>query len=115
MIGPEHEAMRRRVEDDTRAKCVESPPPKGYAWSLMYRNGERRPDEDRLVELDTQLGFPIPDEVEWRFGFGPKEAEFAWRCQRCRTIMLKNMRRCPSCLFTVFDPVHRITESKEMT
>jgi hypothetical protein len=46
------------------------------------------------------------DDDMWIFGFGPKGAESAWRCQRCRTIMMKNQRRCWSCLFTVFDPVH---------
>lgn len=46
-------------------------------------------------------------EAGWKFGFGPHEAESAWRCQRCRTIMLRNVRRCPTCLFTIYDPVHR--------
>lgn len=57
----------------------------------------------------------MSDEL-WKFGFGPKEAEFAWRCQRCRTIMLRNTRFCPSCAYTVFDPVHRfIVKSEETT
>lgn len=48
-----------------------------------------------------------PAEV-WAFGFG---AESAWRCQCCRTVMLKNCRACPSCGYTVFDPVHRVAQA----
>lgn len=104
----DHEYVRRRLHEDTLAKTLESPPPEGYGWSLVYRDGKRCPEEDRLVALHPQVGFTVPDEEGWRFGFGPKEAEFAWRCQRCRTVMMKNSRRCPACQFTVFDPVHRL-------
>lgn len=59
---------------------------------------------DILVHTDeTQRP---PAETEWVFGFGPKDAESAWRCQRCKTIMLGSHRRCPSCQYTVFDPMH---------
>lgn len=52
-----------------------------------------------------------PADRPWIFGFGPKGAENAWRCQRCGTIMPKNRAGCSSCAYTVFDPVHRGAES----
>lgn len=58
---------------------------------------------------------PTPVPREWVFGFGPKGAERAWRCQRCREVMRKNQRACPACAYTVFDPVHREVVSPEGT
>lgn len=137
----DHAYWHRRISEDTREKTLESPPPPGYGWSLVYRDGERRPAEDRLVLL---LGYdPVAVFIEghkrrmmadsasektqhspesmstddgWRFGFGPCTAESAWCCQRCSTIMLKNQRACPACAYTVFDPIHRRAQSrKDMT
>jgi hypothetical protein len=58
---------------------------------------------------------PTPAPAEWVFGFGPKGAESAWRCQRCREVMRKNRRACPACAYTVFDPIHREVVTPEGT
>lgn len=43
--------MLRCVQRDTDEKTREYPPPAGWGWSLVYRDGVRRPEEDLLVEL----------------------------------------------------------------
>lgn len=47
----EHQQWLERIERDTVEKSREYPPPEGWGWSLVYRDGVRRPDEDLLVQL----------------------------------------------------------------
>jgi hypothetical protein len=54
----------------------------------------------------ARVAYPPSPGARWLYGFGPRDAETAWRCQRCMTTQVGNPPACVSCGHTVLDPGH---------